>query len=212
MFILYAEKNKLTVRTRETVTSGSVNTYTVRFEFSEDWEGMTRVAVFRSGSQAVSVLLDETCECVIPWEVTDPDDSRKRLYAGVYGTRDGGVVLPTIWADLGEIQPGVSCCCSAGRPPTPDIQDQILSKLENKQDKLRGLPGQVVGFDESGSAVPMDMPSGGGREGGATDHRLLTDRDAPDQHSIESITGLQEALAKIPRPMTADELQKILMN
>ena len=102
MFVLCADKNKLTVRQREPVTSGSVNVYDVRFEFSEDWEGLTRTAVFRSGSQSVSVLLDDSGECVIPWEVTDPDDRQKMLYAGVFGARDGTVTLPTVWAGRGQ--------------------------------------------------------------------------------------------------------------
>lgn len=50
--------------------------------------------------------------------------------------------------------------------------------------------------------------SGGGS--GTTDHRLLTNRNAEDQHPIDAISGLREAVAAIPRPMTADELRKIL--
>ena len=162
MFVLCADKNKLTVRQREPVTSGSVNVYDVRFEFSEDWEGLTRTAVFRSGSQSVSVLLDDSGACVIPWEVTDPDDRQKMLYAGVYGTRDGTVTLPTVWASLGVIQEGVSCCGAGSRPPTPDLWRQ---ELDRKQDRLTGLPGQVVGFDEAGNAVPQDAAFGGGGGG-----------------------------------------------
>ena len=42
MFILYADKNKLTLRQREPVTSGSANVYPVRSEFSGDWNGLER--------------------------------------------------------------------------------------------------------------------------------------------------------------------------
>lgn len=58
MFILNANKNQLTVRQREPVTSGSVNVYTARFEFSPDWQGLTRKAVFKAGSESRTVLLD----------------------------------------------------------------------------------------------------------------------------------------------------------
>ena len=74
IFRLYAEKTQLKVKKGEPVTSGSVNVYRVHFDFSPDWEGMMKTACFRSGSQTVSVLLDGTGECTIPWEVTDPDD------------------------------------------------------------------------------------------------------------------------------------------
>ena len=94
MFILCADKNELAVRQREPVTSGSVNAYQVRFEFSLEWEGLKRTAVFKAGTEIRSILLDESGVCVIPWEVlTVPD---RRLMAGVCGARDGELVLPTI--------------------------------------------------------------------------------------------------------------------
>lgn len=164
MFILCADKTKLTVRQREQVTSGSANVYHVRFEFSEDWDGLAKTVYFRSGSQTIPLLLGESGECMIPWEVTDPDDAGKALYAGVCGTRDGMVVLPTIEANLGVIMRGTQGWIQP--PPTPGVYEQILVELQNKQDALHGLPGQFVGFDEEGNAVPVDMPSGGGGEGG----------------------------------------------
>ena len=60
----------------------------------------------------------------------------------------------------------------------------------------------------SGEAPPEPVPS----PGGVTDHRQLTHRDAEGQHPMEAIEGLKEALSRIPRPMTADELRKILMS
>lgn len=105
MTILYAHGNQLTVRKREPVTSGSVNVYPVQFEFSEDWDGLTRTAVFKAGAETRSILLDDTGKCIIPWEVLSSHG--RQLTAGVYGTQDGDVVLPTVWADLGTILEGV---------------------------------------------------------------------------------------------------------
>ncbi len=204
MFQLYAEKTRLAVWKSEPVTSGSVNVYQVRFEFSSAWEGLERMAVFRGGGETRSVPLDESGECVIPWEVLQKP--LVPLEAGVYGTRDGedraagassacarlnsarpldgasaeSLVLPTVWANLGTIQPGASPG-EAARPPTPDLYERILAVLTQKQDKLTGRPGQVVGFDEDGNAV-----------------------------ATEAITGLEEALERIPVPMTAAQLQTIL--
>ena len=62
IFILRANKNKLGVLEREPVTSGSVNAYRVRFEFSPDWQGLTRKAVFKTGKGSRTVLLDESGE------------------------------------------------------------------------------------------------------------------------------------------------------
>lgn len=60
----------------------------------------------------------------------------------------------------------------------------------------------------SGEAPPEPVPS----LGGVTDHRQLTHRDAEGQYPVEAIEGLKEALSRIPSPMTADELRKILMS
>lgn len=156
MFILYANKTQLTVRKREPMTSGSVNAYAARFEFSADWEGLKRTAVFTAGTETRSVLLDESGACVIPWEVLAKPNVALR--AGVYGSLAEEMVLPTIWASLGTVLEGTS---STGElyPPTPELWEQELAK---KQDKLHGTPGQVVGFDEAGNAVAQDSSGGGG--------------------------------------------------
>lgn len=160
MFVMYADKNKLLVQQREPVTSGSVNVYQSRFEFSPDWDGMERAVVFKAGAESRSVLLDESNTCNIPWEVlTKPDI---RLQVGVYGTRGGEEVLPTIWASLGMILEGVAAGEEA-HPPTPDLWEQ---ELEGKGDALGYTDAGELGLyagDKLLSAVPV---AGGGGEGG----------------------------------------------
>lgn len=103
MFILYAEKNKLTVREREPVTSGSVNTYPVRFEFSLDWDGLDRTAVFQAGCREQAVALSGVA-CTVPADVLS--EPGYYLMAGVCGRSGETIVLPTVWANLGLIQEG----------------------------------------------------------------------------------------------------------
>jgi len=172
LFELYANKTQLTVRQREPVTSGSVNVYRVRFEFSEDWEGLTRTAIFRAGAESRAVALDETLECTVPWEVLAKPKPREddgamfswemlkkpkpQLFCGVYGTQGSHTVLPTIWASLGVILEG-AVPGEEGQPPTPELWEQ---ELEKKQNKLKGNPGQIVGFDDAGNAIPQDKAEG----------------------------------------------------
>lgn len=207
MFELYANKVQLTVRRREPVTSGSVNAYEVHFYFSPDWDGLSRTAVFRCGNEEpVYVLLGEDNRCTIPWEVMT--SYGRQLAVGVLGRRGEELVLPTIWAGLGKVLEGTGSGREA-RPPTPDLYEQILAVLTKKQEKLTGLPGQMVGFDETGNAVAQE-PTAAGGTGGTTDHRQLNHRDGEDQHPMKAITGLEDALRHIPEPMTAEELQNIL--
>lgn len=128
MFSLQANKVHLNVVERETITSGSVNVYTVQFQFSSDWDGLTKTAVFHAADTTVSVLLDDSNECAIPWEVLQI--ANRALCVGVYGTRGEDVVLPTIWATLGTIKEGV-CPGDSVQPPTPSVYEQILADIGN---------------------------------------------------------------------------------
>lgn len=206
MFVMHAEKNRLTVRQREPVTSGSVNVYEVRFEFSPDWDGMERVAVFKAGKESCSILLDESGECTVPWEVMGKPGIL--LTAGVYGTRGGVTVLPTVWASLGMILEGVTTGQDA-RPPTPDLWQQ---ELAGKGDALSydGLNLSLMAGGKPLSTVQIVSGDGGG---GAGDHRALSNRDAEGQHPVKSITGLANELKKIPapvEPLTNSELEALL--
>ena len=117
------------------------------------------------------------------------------------------MVLPTVYANLGTILEGAAPGENA-RPPTPDLWEQELAGKADGMN-LDGLTLRLLSGPETLAQVEFPPPGGG--EGGTTDHRLLTGRDAANQHPAEAITGLAEALETIPRPMTADELRKILL-
>ncbi len=156
MFLLYADKNKLTVRQREPLTSGSVNVNTVKFEFSPDWEGLERMAVFRAvDGEPVSVLLAAGDQCGIPWEVLSSHG--QRISAGVCGTRGAEMVLPTVWADLGAVQEG-ACPGEPSRPPTPELWEQALEK---KGDALGYTEAGELGL-YSGETLLSSVPVSGG--------------------------------------------------
>lgn len=158
MFVLYAENNQMYVRKVQPVTSGSVNIYHVRFQFSADWNGLSRTAIFRAGTESRAVLLGDDNETVIPWEVLQKPDLR--LYCGVYGTRNSHTVLPTIWADLGVILEGASLGKEA-QPPTPELWEQALDR---KADGLEydGLNLSLLSGEKTLSTVEIAGGGGGG--------------------------------------------------
>lgn len=129
MFLLQAQKNKLTVIERETLTSGSVNVYSVRFQFSPDWKDLVKTAVFECGGESRSIILNRSDSCSIPWEVLK--QYGPKLYCGIYGSRRGEMILPTIWADLGPVQQGVRLSNDVTRPHTPGPYDQILYEIDH---------------------------------------------------------------------------------
>ena len=159
MFQFYADKNNLTVRQKETVTSGSVNVCEARFEFSPDWEDLERTAVFRGGGEPVSVRLDGSGVCQIPWEVLAR--SGVHLYAGVWGGREGEVLLPTVWADCGFILTGVTHGAEA-QPPTPDLwRQELAAKGDTLEYTWDGALGLYAG-KKLLSAIPLSGGGGGG--------------------------------------------------
>lgn len=136
MFRLYAKKVVLEVNQREIVTSNSVNVYQCQFQFDNAWDGLEKTAVFKAGDISISVLLDDLGACNIPWEVFQ--DAKRTLYAGVYGTKNDNVVLPTIWANCGEIKPGVTQGENT-QPPTPDVYSQILQVAKDAEDVAQSV-------------------------------------------------------------------------
>lgn len=131
MIQLHAEKNCLTVAEPELLTSGSVNVNTVSIEFSADWDGLSRVAVFASSTTQISIALDSTNQCFIPWECLVTPNLNLRV--GVYGMQGTTIVLPTIWASLGIIRPGVTTGAEPS-PPTPDAYQKVLAEIGNLGD------------------------------------------------------------------------------
>ena len=178
-FILYADKNKLIVRKRGPLTSGSVGVYPVRFEFSTDWEGLSRTAVFQADGEPVRMLLDESGACSSPREVLVKPGVR--LKAGVYGVQGGEIVLPTIWADLGEILRGVTMPDGGTYPPTPELWEQALN---GKGDALEydGLNLSLLAGDKKLSTVQIAGGEGGVPAGGAAG-QVLSKVDGVDYNT-----------------------------
>lgn len=132
MYVIDVKKAKPSLTTTEPlITSGSLNAFQVKFNFNEDWNGMTKIATFRLKDQSImEVLLDETNTCDIPWELlVDPGG---RIQVGCYGIRTGEdkhVRLPTIWINLQDISEGV-LYGTEGREPSPDIYQQFLEAVQ----------------------------------------------------------------------------------
>lgn len=161
MFRLYANKTELQVLESELLTSGSVNIYQAEFDFSEEWDELDKTIVFESDGEKISVLLDDTGSCSIPWEVLQTDGYHLR--AGVLGTQGGQVVLPSIWADLGIIRCGTTNGDNM-QPPTPDIYSQILEVAEEAKEIAQSVRDDADAgeFDgDTGAPGPQGPPGVG---------------------------------------------------
>lgn len=142
MIKLYADKNQLAVREKELITSGSVNVYTVRFEFSDDWDGLEKTAVFQAGRvKKTACLPDETC--VIPPEPLAVPGHY--LMVGVCGRQGDTLVLPTRWENLGMIMEGAVSLADMppGQPPEGGSADhrQLSHRDAAEQHPISSITG-----------------------------------------------------------------------
>lgn len=61
-------KTSLQISSRETLATGNVNSLSVGFRFLGGWDSLAKTAIFKNGSNSVSVLLSSD-SCPIHWEV-----------------------------------------------------------------------------------------------------------------------------------------------
>lgn len=160
MFLVDVQKNQVTVVQKEPITSGSVNAYLVSFSFSEEWEDLTRVAVFKADGDPVNVLLDDSNECFIPWEVMTNED--QPILFGVYGTMGSKVVLPTVWANAGTTLEGVITGLE-GQEPQPNLLTQLTGRIKDLEDALKNSSGGGGGSDGISPTVTVTAIDGGHR-------------------------------------------------
>lgn len=108
---------------KETLTAGRVGLQ-IEFEFGSEWAGLSKTAVF-DGAKTVDVFLEED-RCVVPWEALTKSGITLRV--GVFGALpDGTVVLPTVWASFGVIQPGAAL---GGEDPTEPTTTSVAYAVD----------------------------------------------------------------------------------
>lgn len=104
------------------VTTGSVGV-PVQFSFSQDWDALQKIAVFRAGDEAVDVALTGDATTV-PADVLTT--AGLPLMIGVYGAAaDGTVVIPTVWAKAATIKAGTAPSGVDPSEPTPSWVAQV---------------------------------------------------------------------------------------
>lgn len=89
--------------------------------------------VFTNGVETRDVMLDGD-ECYIPHEVLSVP--RVRVRVGVYGTDGENVILPTIWANLGDVRDAPDPSGDEATDPSIPIWGQILANIGDLSDLL----------------------------------------------------------------------------
>lgn len=112
----------------KTITTGMVGA-TVSIEYDGAWEGLNKQVVFKTAFKTVNA--DGTA---VPPELLRI--SGVNLQVGVYGyTDDSTVVIPTVWASLGNIQPGADPEGDEAAKPTNPIWMEAITSARNADGK-----------------------------------------------------------------------------
>lgn len=144
----------------EVLTAGMAKAVSVRFAFSEDWDGLTKTAVFTNGRTTVDVLAanwDGDTVMVAPEVLAVPG---RYVRVGVYGTNASGVVLPTVWVTLGKVQPAAEPSGDPSADPTLPIWAQLQQQIGDLKDL------KTYDKDNLVAAINEARQSGGGGSGG----------------------------------------------
>lgn len=186
----------------ELLTAGMAKAVGVRFAFSEDWDGLTKTAVFSNGRATVDVLAakwDGDTVMVAPEVLAVPG---RYVRVGVYGTNASGVVLPTVWVTLGKVQPAAEPSGDPSTDPTLPVWAQlqeIIGDLNNLTTTAK--ENLVAAINEaaktgSGGAGSIDLRTADGyiqysNDGGATWENLIALADLKGEKGDTGAPGPQ---------------------
>lgn len=124
----------------EPLTVGMSKAVPIAFTFSPDWDGLSKVAVFTAGTTQIDVLDTSWASesvCFVPPEVlTTVGD---RVNVGVYGTdADNAVVIPTVWVNLGRVQPAPDPSGDPTTDPTLPVWAQLQGQMVDDAEVVDG--------------------------------------------------------------------------
>ena len=142
------------------VNSGEYNIQNIEFEFSSEYEGLTKMAVFSNEDEAFTTMITNG-SCIIPSEILQTDGT---IGLGVYGYSVNGDNLikryspkPVFFnVELGSYQ-----LAQESIEPSSDIIAQILAQLESQgediialQNNLSNLVDNVIPTLATKSEIP----------------------------------------------------------
>lgn len=141
----------ITLNKTEIVNEGEYNINTCEFELSEEYTGLTNMAIFTNGTNTFKTMIVDN-QCIIPYEVLEQEGT---LMVGVYGYEADGETLikrysPTPVAFY--IEKGSYALAQEGEQPSPSIIEQLQEEIEQNSNDIATL-------QESVSSINQELPS-----------------------------------------------------
>ena len=169
------------------IPTGQVGFSKIGFEFSSEWDGMTKIAQFRQGENKYNVAVENN-ECTCPNE----------LVKGWVSVRVRGYSETAVIATANEILLPVSTGFQPGGippiPPTPDLYQQLLKPIQDQIGDLADLTTEakdtlVAAINEVEAEIPT------------VDSTLTKSGQAADAAVVDNrLSSLSKEIADLPQP------------
>lgn len=172
----------------------------VKFSFSEEWDNLDKMVVFRGSGKIVGTkpLYDLA---TIPWECCK--NINDVIYVGAYGVDSKGNILrPTTWAQIGRVVDGVDVDGIVSPGPSDGTFAEIIDAIGDLKDDVDQMMEHVSNMSENLADVENDLDT-------YSYHQNLHGLEEPDQHPIGSIIDLEHRLSPVEY-LTPDELKTLL--
>ena len=123
---LVANDQLLQVTVNPTISSGEQNTVEVHVDFSDDWDGFSKSAVFFTSlnKNAIYEIVMTDGKCIVPAEVMEKECM---LFIGVRGVNSNNNEVKTTSLVKYKISEGTPTGNSTEVEPTPDVYQQLLT-------------------------------------------------------------------------------------
>lgn len=146
---------------RRVIPSGLVGG-TIRVEYAPGiWDNLTKTVVFK-GVTTKDITTQKTVIEIPSETVAAPD---KRLRVGFYGVDASGVqIIPTLWADLGLINPAADPSGDPSVDPSLPVWAQLADKLRELEESGGADPEQIKKIVDE--YLEENPPTGGNAEDG----------------------------------------------
>ena len=144
---LFANDQLLSIVSKPKISSGDRNTVMIHVDFDSIWDRFGKTAVFyTSNDVTVYEMILTDGECTVPHEVLEKAGT---LFIGVRGVNSDDDAVKTTTLVKYKIDQGAPAGDGTTVDPTPDVYQQILTKLNKLGQGGQGGEGGNI------SAIPL---------------------------------------------------------
>lgn len=113
----------------------SQNYLYAHFDFlTNEWNNLTKTAIFKYNNDSKEMILDEDDNCLVPWEVIENEGD---IYVSVFA----GSLITVNQSRVHIYESGYSSDIESETEPTPSVYTQLLNKLDELEQNHNNIDG-----------------------------------------------------------------------